>query len=157
MAFRPGAELAYITVSVDRTHRPEAIAGVGRCTGKVTVVDLVNTRRTSAAIKSRPAADKRLWRDVPEAAYAVTDLVFHEGKLYVAGLSNASFASTLRVYDFPFTGAATTTSVEMYHPVHNQIETRVPIRKMAIVTLNDEPSLVAAFTCTPSSQSHSRT
>jgi hypothetical protein len=86
---------------------------------------------------------------VPEAAYTVTDLVFHEGKLYVAGLSNANFASTLRVYGFPFRGAATATSVEMYHPVHNQLETRAPIRKMAIVTLNGEPSLVAAYTCTP--------
>lgn len=150
MAFRPGAELAYITVSVDRgaTAPRPALVSVDLA-GKVAVVDLVRTRRTSAEIKSRPAADKRLWRDVPEATYTVTDLVFHEGKLYVAGLSNASFASTLRIYDFPFAGAATATSVEMYHPVHNQLETRAPIRKMAIVTLNGEPSLVAAYTCTP--------
>jgi hypothetical protein len=37
----------------------------------------------------------------------------------------------------------------MYHPVHNQLETRAPIRKMTIVPLNGEPALVAAFSCTP--------
>jgi hypothetical protein len=150
MAFRPGAELAYITVSVERGPGAPASALVSvDAAGKVAIVDLARTRRTSAEIKSPPAADKRLWRDVPEATLTVTDLVVHDGKLYVAGLSNASFASTLRVYDFPFTGAATATSVEMYHPVHNQLETRAPIRKMAVVTLDAEPSLVAAFTCTP--------
>jgi hypothetical protein len=150
MAFRPGAELAYITVSVDQGGAAPKPALVSvNAAGTVTVVDLRNTRRTSAAIASRPAADKRLWRDVPEAAYTVTDMVYHEGKLYVAGLSNASFASTLRVYDFPFTGAATATSVEMYHAVHDELETRASIRTMVIVTLNGEPNLVAAYTCTP--------
>jgi hypothetical protein len=90
-----------------------------------------------------------LWRDVPEATLTVTDLVFHEGKLYVAGLSNASFASTLRVYDFPFSKAPAVSSIEMYHPVHNEVETRAPIRKMTIAMLNGEPSLVAAYTCSP--------
>ena len=37
----------------------------------------------------------------------------------------------------------------MYHAVHDQIETRAPIRKMTIATLNGEPSLIAAYTCTP--------
>jgi hypothetical protein len=37
----------------------------------------------------------------------------------------------------------------MYHPVHNQLETRAPIRRMVIATLNGELSLVAAFTCSP--------
>jgi len=150
MAFRPGAELAYITISVDRGDqipRP-ALVSVDAA-GKVTVVDLAKTAHVSTEIKSRPTADGRFWRDTPEAAYTVTDMVFHEGKLYVAGLSGESFASTLRVYDFPFTGTSTATSIEMYHAVHNQMETRAPIRKMAIVSLNGEPTLVAAYTCTP--------
>ncbi|MGH2396148.1 MAG: hypothetical protein ACRDFW_04000 [bacterium] len=125
-----------------------ALVSVGT-TGKVTVVDLAKTRRTSADITNPLAADKRLWRDVPEASFMVTDLVYYDKKLYVAGLSNASFASTLRVYDFPFTDAPTSTSVEMYHTVHNQLGTRAPIRKMTVVTLDGEPTLVAAYTCTP--------
>jgi len=149
MAFRPGSELAYITLSViqgSTVPRP-AVVSIDSA-GKVDVLDLAKTQQTSAQIKDEPASDKELWHQ-PEATYSVTDMVFNEGKLYVAGLSNASFASTLRVYDFPFAGTPTATSIEIYHAVHNQVETRAPIRKMAIVSLHGEPTLLAAYTCTP--------
>ena len=150
MAFRPGSELAYISLSViqgSTIPRP-ALVSVDS-TGKVRVIDLAKTPRTSAKITDEPSSDKELWH-IPEATYTVTDMVFSEGKLYVAGLSNETFASTLRVYDFPFNGAAaTSTSIEMYHAVHNQLETRAPIRQMAIVNLNGESTLLAAYTCTP--------
>ncbi len=151
MAFRPGTELAYLTLSVKRASQTPAPALVTvDASGKVGLLDLAKLPHSSAAIQAAPAADKRFWRDMPEATLTVTSLLFNDGKLYVAGLSNASFASTLRVYDFPFTGkAATTSSIEMYHAVHNQLETRAPVRAMAIATLNGEPSLVAAYTCTP--------
>jgi hypothetical protein len=150
MAFRPHAELAYITLSVDRGSGVPSPAMVSvDPSGTVNVIDLAKTSQTSVDISNPPSADKRLWRDIPGAAYTVTDMVFYNGKLYVAGLSNASFASTLRVYDFPFNGSGTSTSIEMYHAVHNQLETRAPIRKMVILNLNGEPTLVAAYTCTP--------
>lgn len=150
MAFRPGAELAYVTLSVQKgTATPSPALVSVDATGKVAVVNLAKVQRSSVAVGNAPAADKRLWRDTPQASYTVTDIAYFGNKLYVAGLSNASFASTLRVFDFPFKGEATATSVEMYHPVHNQLETRAPIRKMIVTTLNGEPSLVAAFTCSP--------
>jgi len=150
LAFRPGTELAYLTISIDlRSNTPKPALVSVDASGKVSIVDLAKTPHTSVAIKDRPTVDKNFWRDLPEAAFTVTDMVFNDGRLYVAGLSNEKFASTLRVYDFPFTGEATATSVEMYHAVHNQMETRAPIRKMAIVKLNGEPNLVAAYTCTP--------
>ena len=150
MAFRPGAELAYITLSIDqRGPMPKPALVSVNANGVVAVVDLKRTPRSSVEIKDRPAVDKVFWRDMPEASFIATDMTFHDGKLYVAGLSNQKFASTLRVYDFPFNGDATTASIEMYHAVHNQSETRAPIRKMTIVKLNGEPSLVAAYTCTP--------
>jgi hypothetical protein len=150
MAFRPGAELAYLTVSVDhgaKVPEPDLVSVDAK--GNVTVVDLKTAAQTSAVIRSAPTADQRFWRDMPEATLTVTDLLPYQGKLYVAGLSNATFASTLRVYDLPFKGEATATSIEMYHAVHNELETRAPIRAMAIATLNGEPSLIAAYTCTP--------
>ena len=151
MAVRPGTELAYISLSLDRGRSvlpAPALVSVDSG-GKVNVLNLATVSHTSAAITDRPAADKTFWKDVPAATYLVTDLAFHDGRLYVAGLSNAAFASTLRIYDFPFNGKATASSVEMYHAVHNQTETRAPIRKMVIATLNGEPSLIAAYTCTP--------
>ncbi|HSD39502.1 MAG TPA: hypothetical protein VLC92_18495 [Rhodocyclaceae bacterium] len=149
MAFRPGTELAYITLSVQRGKALEPALVSVDSSGKVNVINLAKTPQTSVAIKQRPTADQKFWNDIPAASYTVTDLVFNEGKLYVAGLSNASFASTLRVYDFPFNGKSSTTSIEMYHAVHNQVETRAPIRKMTIATLDGEPTLIAAYTCTP--------
>lgn len=149
LALRPGAELAYLSLSIEEEggiSRPALVAVSPE--GKVIVIDLGKTRYTSIELKDRPEG-KKLWRNLPEESLTVTDVVYAQGRLYVAGLSNARFASTLRVYDFPFSGKATATSVEMYHAVHNQMETRAPIRKMAVVTLNGEPSLVAAYTCTP--------
>lgn len=151
MAFRPGAELAYVGISVERDGAAPVPALVSvDPAGKVKVIDLSKTPQTSVTVANPPAADKRIWRDIPEASFTVTDMVAHDGKLYVAGLSSASFASTLRVYDFPFTGgASSTTSIEMYHAVHDQVETRAPIRKMAIIDVDGEATLLAAYTCTP--------
>ena len=149
MAFRPGAETAYIAVSVERGQRATPAVVAVDAAGKVSVLHLDKLAQTAARIAYPPAADKVFWRDTPEATLTVTDLAFHDGKLYVAGLGNGDFASTLRIYDFPFDDKATATTVEMYHPVHDQLETRAPIRKMAVVTLDGEPSLVAAYTCTP--------
>src|SRR5882757_1080920 len=81
MAFRPGAELAYITISVNKGNKAPSPALVSvDPAGIVVVVDLVKTPRTSAEIKNRPAADDRFWRDMPQAALTVTDLVFYQGK-----------------------------------------------------------------------------
>lgn len=149
MAFRPGSEMAYIALSVDRGGVPvPAIVSVDAA-GKVAVLKLDRLAGTSARITGAPTADKTFWHDTPEATLTVTDLALNAGKLYVAGLGNGNFASTLRVYEFPFTDQSTAATIEMYHPVHDQLETRAPIRKMAVVTLNGEPSLVAAYTCTP--------
>jgi hypothetical protein len=149
MAFRPGTEMAYIALSIDRgaASTPAVVAVDGQ--GRVSVVPLGKLAQTTAHIADAPAADRKFWRDIPESTLTVTDLAYHDGKLYVAGLGNGNFASTLRIYDFPFDDKATATTVEMYHPVHDQLETRAPIRKMAVVTLDGEPSLVAAYTCTP--------
>jgi hypothetical protein len=150
MAFRPGAETAWLSLSIERAGAAPAPAVVSiDAAGKVVVIHTDKLPQTSARIANPPAADKRFWRDTPEATLTVTDLAFNDGKLYVAGLGNGDFASTLRIYDFPFDDKSTATTVEMYHPVHDQLETRAPIRKMAVVTLDGEPSLVAAYTCTP--------
>ncbi|WP_273489671.1 hypothetical protein [Roseateles chitosanitabidus] len=150
MAVRPGSETAYIALSMGQgagTPKPALVAV--DTTGQVRVVDLARAPHVSVPIGQIPGPDKHLWRDTPMAAYTVTDMAYRDGKLYVAGLSNASFASALRVFDYPFKAEAAVASIEMYHPVHNQIETRAPIRKMVIADLNGVPTLVAAFTCSP--------
>lgn len=149
MAFRPGAETAYVTLSVDKGGKAMPAVVSIASSGKVAVLRLDKLAQTSAKITNAPTADRKFWRDTPEATLTVTDLALHDGKLFVAGLGNGDFASTLRIYDFPFDERSTAATVEMYHPVHDQLETRAPIRKMAVVTLDGQPSLVAAYTCTP--------
>jgi hypothetical protein len=149
LAVQPGSELAFValTVSGAKGKSTPAVVSVD-AGGKVARVDL-GKAASSAAITDAPAADLSFWRDVPEQTLTVTDMRYYQNKLYVAGLSNRSFASTLRVYDYPFSGKAQATTIEMYHPVHNQMETRAPIRSMTVMTIAGEPSLVAAYTCTP--------
>ena len=67
----------------------------------------------------------------------------------IAGLSNEEFASTLRAIPFPFRTLANGTSVEIYHGAHGQFETRSPIRTFVPFKVGNEPSLLAAYTCTP--------
>ena len=89
------------------------------------------------------------WRDIPATTFTITDMDYASGSLYVSGLSNGEFASTLRRIPFPFTDRSNTSSIEIYHAVHNQVETRAPIRAMAVTTLGGEETVVAAYTCTP--------
>ncbi len=79
----------------------------------------------------------------------MTDIIQHDNSIVVAGISNTEFSSTLRKVPYPFANSTQSVSVEMYHAVHNQIETRAPIRVMSTVQLGDQAYLLAAYTCTP--------
>ena len=149
LAVQPGSEIAYVALTIRNGRSPgtAAIVSINHA-GKV---HRVETRmiKSSVAIVDAPSKDANFWRDIPAQSLTITDMKFYQNKLYVAGLSNRTFASTLRVFDYPFTGTAQTATVEMYHPVHDEIETRAPIRAMSIMVLHGEPTLVAAYTCTP--------
>lgn len=90
-----------------------------------------------------------LWSQIPTRSFLVTAMETYGEEIVLAGLANADFSSTLRRVPYPFIGSAATITVEMYHAVHNQIETRAPIRAFAIFDLEGIPTLLAAYTCTP--------
>lgn len=153
LAVQPGGALAYVAVGIGAAGKSAARAAVVAIdsAGKVTRLP-TGALNDWAAIGDPPARQDAFWREVPAQSLTVTDMKYHGHKLYVAGLSNRTFASTLRVYELPFkSGAkvAATATVEMYHPVHDEIETRAPIRAMSIVDVAGVPSLLAAYTCTP--------
>ena len=150
MVVQPGTGLAYVAVTIqqDKATNKPAVVTINSA-GKVQKIDLANITQKSTPVTDLPGADANFWRTLPYRSLTVTDMKFYENKLYVAGLSNQEFASTLRVYDYPFTGKPSATTVEIYHPVHDQIETRAPIRAMTIMSLSGVPTLVAAYTCTP--------
>lgn len=96
-----------------------------------------------------PTDEFLFYGEFPSRDLSITDLVVHDGNLFIAGMSNADFASTLWSSALPFAGEPTVTTAEIYHGVHAQYETRAPVRAMTIMTIGGVDQLVAAYTCTP--------
>jgi hypothetical protein len=106
-------------------------------------------KSSAAKLVDPPTGNLSFWNRNPERSFTVTAMKWRDGELYVSGLSNQNFASTLRRIRYPFGGGQTTTSIEIYHTSHGQIETRAPIRTMTFVELGGRPYLLAAYVCTP--------
>lgn len=142
------SSLAFI--SVDRISDSEYVPAVIICDqeGKLRTFDL-NSPHTQITVTDNPTSEYSYWDKYDLKQFTFTDINFQDGKLYVSGLSNADFASILRVFSYPFDNKYTSTSIEIYHAVHNQKETRAPIRSFEIMKLNGEDFIVAAYTCTP--------
>jgi len=115
--------------------------------GKLSVVSLKNVRHASVSLPNPPAPGGTGRRN--RRVQSITDLAFFEGRLFIAGLSNEEFASTLRSIPYPFVTADKGTSVEIYHGAHGRFETRSPIRTFAPFKVDGKPHLLAAYTCTP--------
>lgn len=149
MAVQPGTNVAYVSVS--RGKGPDALPAIVTVNtkGEVAPVDLASVNYAVIAIKNAPGPDQKDRRGNLVRLESITDLAFVEEKLYVAGLSNEEFASTMRVIAFPFTSADTSTAVEIYHGAHGAYETRSPVRTFTPFMFGGEPHLLAAYTCTP--------
>lgn len=81
--------------------------------------------------------------------YAVTDIEFHEGEIFVTGVSGDDFSSTIRRAAYPFDTGASMVFTEIWHAVHAQFETRAPVLAQDIQVIAGEPYLVAVYACTP--------
>ncbi|UVO49955.1 hypothetical protein M0208_05250 [Sphingomonas sp. SUN019] len=147
MTARAGSSEVYVALSLGPKKMPGIVAVTAD--GKVRPLDLAALKSTSAALDASPSKELTFWGKIPGRSFTVTDMVWRNGKLYLAGLSNQDFASTLRILPYPFDAKAEMISVEMYHTVHNQMETRAPIRAMTFADLGGSPYLVAAYLCTP--------
>lgn len=142
---RPGTAEAYVSLQVGADRAPAIV----RITpsGAVVELDLAATASTSTALQ-KSGGDLTFWDRVPERVYTVTDMKWHEGRLYVAGVANQNFSSTLRILSYPFKNQVMA-SVEMYHTVHDEWETRAPIRAMAFAKVNNVDTLLAGYLCSP--------
>ena len=147
MVVRPGTAEVYIAVSYGAAKTPALI--VVTSDQRARRVNLKAAKSTSIALRDAPTSNYKFWRETPERSFTVTDMKWRDGELFIAGLSNQDFASTLRRIKYPFDSQQSVTSVEVYHTGHNLIETRAPIRAMSFATLGGKAYLVAAYTCTP--------
>jgi hypothetical protein len=119
--------------------------------GKLEIVALDKVKHARAALPDAPA-DKMVGqgnRQSNPRRESITDLAFLDGRVFIAGLANEEFASTLRAIPFPFKDVAAGTNVEIYHGAHGRFETRAPVRTFAPFKIGKEDHLLAAYTCTP--------
>lgn len=149
IAVHPESKEAYISVSIqDKGKRTPVIIRANQ-SGNLAKVDLKSLSKTVKKLTNTASDGVRFWRDIPATTLGITDLDYVDGTLYVSSLSTGEFASTLRKVSYPFDKSSNTSHIEIYHTVHDQTETRAPIRAMTVLALDGVETVVAAYTCTP--------
>ena len=138
-----------VFLSVHRGEGPDAEAVIVAVNqGALELVDLAAADHSSMSVGPVPTAET-LEFGQPLNTLAITDVDYYNGELFVAGVSNEEFSSKLRRIPFPFTNEVSTSSIEIWHAVHAQYETRAPIISQTVAELNGEPTLIAIYACTP--------
>ncbi len=118
--------------------------------GRPELVDLSSVRHARAALPNPVDGVKLVpWKKTPMRADTITDMAYADGNLYVAGLSNEEFASTMWKVAYPFVGAMTATTLENYHGAHGKYETDSPVRTFVPYPLKGRTHILAAYLCTP--------
>ena len=142
LAVNPVSHRVYLSVS--RGKGPDAIPVILRIDAKGELSELALEKVAHAkAVLGKPTNDAKRRQE------AITGLKFVAGKLYVAGLSNEEFASTLRVLKYPFDGSESAAGIQIYHGAHGKFETAAPVRTFTPIEINGKEELLAAYTCTP--------
>lgn len=138
-----------IFISVERGHGPDALPAIVKVNhGKLEVLELQSIPHSQVSIPNEPAATAMLEFE-PQRRYAITDVKYHNGEIFVTGVSNQRFASTLYRIPYPFRSRMSTSTVEIWHPTHGEFETRAPIIRQLIQELHGEPYLFGVYGCTP--------
>ena len=150
MVAHPASQSVYF--SVTKGHGDAAEPVLVRMTkrdSKFSVVSLEMIRHARVELPDAASRDTTMpWEGFPRS-FTMTHLAVGNGELYVAGLSNEEFKSTLRRVPLPFGKSAVTTQVEIYHTSHDRYETRSPIESLLPVTLNGRALVLASYTCSP--------
>ena len=116
---------------------------------RFSVVSLDMIRHARLELPDAASRDTTMpWEGFPRS-FTMTHLAVGNGELYVAGLSNEEFKSTLRRVKLPFGQGAVTTKVEIFHTSHNRFETASPIESLLPVTLSGRSLVLASYTCSP--------
>ena len=151
MKVHPVSQEAYVSIKMG--HEPNAasvVAIVSPVNQDIRFLEVNDSNSSSVSINNPASGDLTFWNETPATALSITDIDYHNGFVYVAGLTNGEFASTLRKIAYPFSNSQeVVASIENYHAVHTQMETRAPIRSMLFADIDGESNLIASYTCTP--------
>jgi hypothetical protein len=138
-----------IFLSVERGRSADAIPAIIKVNhGHVEILDLTDIPHSQIAIIDEPSPEATLEFD-SQRSFAITDIKYYNGEIFVTGVSNQRFASTLHRMPYPFKAGMETSTVEIWHPVHGEFETRAPIIRQLIKEVGGEPYLFAVYGCTP--------
>lgn len=146
MVVHPETKQIFISVHRGKGPKPSPIIlKVNK--GKLAPVNLSLAAHSSVDLDI--ASAKTFEFGQPLNTLAITDIDYFDGELFIAGLSNEEFSSKLRRVAYPFKGKVSQSSIEIWHAVHAQFETRAPIITQDIRILDDVPTLIAVYACTP--------
>ncbi len=149
MAVNPISGMPYLSVARGRGPDGQAVILKVAADGTISELELKNIPHAAAQIPNAPDENQTDRRGRPQRMLAITDISLIDNQVVVAGLSNEEFSSNLRSIRYPFTDAPEGTALEVYHGAHGRYETNSPVRTFTTITLDDEPYIVAAYTCTP--------
>jgi hypothetical protein len=138
-----------IFISVERGRSTDALPAIVKVNqGQLEVLDLERIPHSRVSIPNEPDPQAMLEFDT-QRSFAITDVKYYNGEIFVTGVSNQRFASTLHRIPYPFNSQTATSTVEIWHPVHGEFETRAPIIRQLIKEVQGEPHLFAVYGCTP--------
>ncbi|MDG3002385.1 hypothetical protein [Paludisphaera mucosa] len=142
MAVNPASGKAYLSVA--RGRGPDAPTAIVRVDAKGDVQEFALKDVKFGRVELPGLATGRGRQD------AITDLAYVDGRVFIAGLSNEEFSSSLRAVPFPFAGTGQQgAQVEIYHGAHGRFETTSPVRTFVPYEIKGQPYILAAYTCTP--------
>jgi len=165
MAVNPTSKSVYLSVSRNRSnwnsrwHMPNDLGNASILVkvnndSSIELIDFSKLNYTQANLPN-PINQKIKYPDagplkgVNKRVNSITQVAYSNGKIYVAGLSNEDFASSLWTFNFPFNGETTATTLEIFHGAHDRFETHSPIRALLPYEINKKQQLLAAYLCTP--------
>ena len=138
-----------IFISVERGRSADALPAIVKVNhGSLEVLELDRIPHSQVGIPNEPGPKAMLEFDT-QRSFAITDIKYYNGEVFVTGVSNQRFASTLHRFSYPFNAHMATCTVEIWHPVHGEFETRAPIIRQLIKEVQGEPHLFAVYGCTP--------
>ena len=79
----------------------------------------------------------------------ITDIAFYENRILVSGLRSGKSPSSVREFSFPFSSIDKGTGIAIYHAAHGRDEDYAAARTFVTLTIDGQPSLLAAYGCTP--------
>jgi hypothetical protein len=138
-----------VFLSVERGRSAGALPAIVKLDhGRLEVLDLRAVPHTQVSISNVPDETAMLEFE-SQRSFAITDVKYYKGEIFVTGVSNQRFASTLHRIPYPFGDKISTSTVEIWHPVHAEFETRAPIIRQLIREVKGKPYLFAVYGCTP--------